>query len=55
MTIPVWDYRREYEKEEGEVAEAMERCSTPAPYPGKDVRSFEEQFAASAACATESA
>ena len=46
MTIPVWDYRREYEQEQSEVADAMERVFRSGRLIlGQHVKEFEEQFA----------
>jgi dTDP-3-amino-2,3,6-trideoxy-4-keto-D-glucose/dTDP-3-amino-3,4,6-trideoxy-alpha-D-glucose/dTDP-2,6-dideoxy-D-kanosamine transaminase len=47
MTITVWDYRKEYEQEQAEVAEAMQRVLRSGRLIlGQEVRNFEEQFAA---------
>jgi dTDP-3-amino-2,3,6-trideoxy-4-keto-D-glucose/dTDP-3-amino-3,4,6-trideoxy-alpha-D-glucose/dTDP-2,6-dideoxy-D-kanosamine transaminase len=46
MTIPVWDYRKEYEQERDEVAEAMELVfGSGRLILGQRVKEFEEQFA----------
>lgn len=47
MPIQVWDYRREYEEEREEIAEAIERVFRSGRLIlGEHVAAFEEQFAA---------
>ena len=47
MSIPVWDYRREYEAERDDVLAAVDRvCRSGRLILGESVKAFEQEFAA---------